>query len=104
MVHNVVATTFYTLECACYQCSRQLQCPVCPMLEQNPWRLSGEELRSLRDALAAEQHRGPADETGAAVCPHCDLLVACAPCRLAAPLDLERVHALARRRARRKAA
>lgn len=100
MVHNVVATTFYKLECVCYQCSCELECPVCELLEENPWKLPPEELRRLRDDLAREQLRGPAHETGAAICPHCDLLVGCGPCRLAAPLTPERVQELARQRQR----
>lgn len=98
MVHNVVATTFTKLECVCYQCSGALECDICDLLEENPWKLPAQELRALRDELAVEQLLGSAHETGAAVCPHCDLLVGCRACRLPAPLQLERVDQLARRR------
>lgn len=98
MVHNVVATTFVKLECVCYQCGSSLECDVCDLLEENPWKLPSEELRGLRDELAGEQRLGGVRETGAAVCPHCDLLVGCRACRLAAPLELEQVDLLARRR------
>ncbi|GMU53084.1 MAG: hypothetical protein AMXMBFR33_22300 [Candidatus Xenobia bacterium] len=98
MVHNVVATTFYKLECNCYQCSRPLECSVCDLLEENPWKLVPEELRRLRDELVCEQLAGSAGETGAAVCPNCDLLVGCHHCRLEAPVHLEQVDERARRR------
>ncbi len=106
MVHNVIATTFHQLERVCYQCSCELECSLCELLESNPWKLSLEQLRGLRDDLAREQMLGASHETGAAVCPHCDLLVECGPCRLTAPLDSEVVEELARLRlsARRSAA
>ncbi|MCE7872618.1 hypothetical protein DYH09_19855 [bacterium CPR1] len=96
MVHNVIATTFYKLERTCYLCSRPLECSVCDLLEENPWKLAPEELRRLRDELVCEQLTGLA--TGAAVCPNCELLVGCHHCRLEAPVDLEQVDERARRR------